>query len=73
MTDDRIQETGVGSQTLKHRRMKRIPVFFYLCSVFLVLCSLLPQSAGAEQPMHKRFVYYIYWSGIRAGTAVLDF
>jgi len=41
--------------------------------VFLALYLLFPQSPLAAQPVNKRFVYYIYWSGIRAGKAVLDF
>jgi len=42
-------------------------------AVICILCLLLPHSLFAAPPENKRFVYYIYWSGIRAGKAVLDF
>ncbi len=41
-----------------------------LCSL---LCSVFPLYATAGSPVNKRFVYYIYWAGIRAGKAVMDY
>lgn len=44
-------------------------LFFSLCSLFMVLCS----AADAASSVNKQYVYYAYWSGIRAGKAVLDY
>ncbi len=42
--------------------------------LFLFACLLIfPAPIGAGSPVNKRFVYYIYWSGIKAGEAVMDF
>ena len=45
----------------------------HLCFVLCVLYSVLPGHLEAAEPVNKKFVYYIYWSGIRAGKAVLDY
>lgn len=49
-----------------------------LHSKFVLLFSLIvlagcPQLTSADTVQHKRFVYQIFWLGIWAGTAVLDF
>ncbi|HDH52948.1 MAG TPA: hypothetical protein ENH24_00495, partial [Nitrospirae bacterium] len=45
----------------------------HLCFILCVLYSVLPGHLEAAEPVNKKFVYYIYWSGIRAGKAVLDY
>lgn len=82
-----LPETEIASapsrndpQVLSFRAQRRISslrrilfIFLSSCSVLFALSFLLPQSLEAAQPVSKKFVYYIYWSGIRAGTAVLNF
>lgn len=42
--------------------------------LFLFACLLIfPASLEAGPSVNKRFVYYIYWAGIKAGEAVLDY
>ncbi len=41
--------------------------------MLFVLVSVSPFYVEAGQPVNKRFVYYIYWSGIKAGEAVLEY
>lgn len=42
--------------------------------LFLFLCLLIfPATLEAGSSISKRFVYYIYWSGIKAGEAVMDY
>jgi hypothetical protein len=43
--------------------------------LFLVLCCFIdfPSYLQAEPKIPEKFVYYIFWSGIRAGMATLDF
>ncbi len=43
--------------------------------LFLILCCFIafPSYLQAEPKVPEKFVYYIYWSGIRAGMATLDF
>ncbi|MBI4847622.1 MAG: DUF3108 domain-containing protein [Nitrospirae bacterium] len=61
------------SQKSEVRSQKRIIVLLSLCSVLCLLSSVFCLSVEAEQSINKRFVYYIYWSGIKAGEAVLNF
>lgn len=53
--------------------MKRILICFSLCISSLFLSVLLPGEAAASQDVNKKFVYYVYWAGIRAGKAVMDY
>jgi hypothetical protein len=53
------------------RRHFFIPL--YLFTVFCFLTSVCPHSVEAGGADKKSFVYYIYWSGIRGGTAVMDY
>ncbi|GBD97549.1 MAG TPA: DUF3108 domain-containing protein [Nitrospirae bacterium] len=57
----------------KYRQLKIFFRILGLCSLLSVLCPVLPGSPEAAQPVNKKFVYYIYWSGIRAGKAVLEY
>ncbi len=42
--------------------------------LFLFTCLLiLPAPLEAASSVNKRFVYYIYWSGIKAGEAVMNY
>lgn len=42
--------------------------------LFLFICLLIfPAAPEAGSLVNKRFVYYIYWSGIKAGEAVMDY
>ena len=59
---------------LLKRLSKRVSFILCLCSVFWVLgsaviCSVVEAGPSAD----KRFVYYVYWMGIRAGKAVLKY
>jgi hypothetical protein len=45
-------------------------LFFLLCVLCSVFCAL---EVKAEPRVPEKFVYYIYWSGIRAGMATFDF
>ncbi len=42
-----------------------------LCFLLGILCVSFPLSAGASPSINKKFIYHIYWTGIRAGTAIL--
>ncbi|MBI5663642.1 MAG: DUF3108 domain-containing protein [Nitrospirae bacterium] len=44
----------------------------YLLILFVCLL-VFPSLLEAGDTVNKRFVYYIYWSGIKAGEAVLDY
>lgn len=44
-----------------------------LCFTLFVLSLISPPLLRSGASFHRRFVYYIYWSGIRAGKATLDF
>lgn len=64
--------TDIRSQITEHRQRKFFYfVFISLCSVFWVLFFSL--KVYAEPKVPEKFVYYIFWSGIRAGMATLDF
>ncbi len=47
--------------------------FLLLCSVLIAPLSLIPASAGADPLANRKFVYHIYWTGIKAGQAVLRY
>lgn len=53
--------------------MKRFFISLCLCSVFLASGAFFPELSDAGASFQKRFVYYVFWSGIRAGKAVFDF
>lgn len=44
-----------------------------ICLLAMLILSAWSQPAIADSSVSKRFVYQIYWLGIWAGTAVLDF
>ena len=76
--EHRTQNLPTGQAGTAHRLLKRlskrVSFILCLCSVFWVLCSAVPGSAAEAGPtVDKRFVYYIYWMGIRAGKAVLKY
>jgi hypothetical protein len=85
MTEDRRQETGVRSQKNRsqrtgHKEQARIDkrilqliVFFVLTSVLCFLMPVFFHSAEASAADKKRFVYNIYWAGIKGGTAVFEY
>ncbi len=52
-----------------HRALKKL---FLILLLFSVVCGLCP-AVEAGTSVNKRFVYYIYWMGIRAGKAVMDY
>ncbi|MBI5055820.1 MAG: DUF3108 domain-containing protein [Nitrospirae bacterium] len=66
MTKQRRQKSEVRSQ-------KKIIMVLILCSVLCLLSSVFCLSIDAGQPVNNKFVYYIYWSGIKAGTAEFTF
>jgi hypothetical protein len=45
------------------------------CFFLIILCYFIisPHYVNAGQKVHKKFVYSIYWMGIKAGTAVMDY
>ncbi len=47
--------------------------FIVLMMVLTILTIALPLQSGTSDPVEKEFVYYIYWSGIRAGKAILRY
>jgi hypothetical protein len=70
--------TGPACRTGRHRLLKglskRVSFILCLCSVFWVLGSAVMCSVVEAGPtVNKRFVYYVYWMGIRAGKAVLKY
>lgn len=78
--ENRSQKSKVKSRGTEQReqtkRDKRILQFTVFCVLVYVLCLLMtgfPNSAGAAGTDKKSFTYYIYWSGIKGGTAVLDY
>ncbi len=46
-----------------------------LIGILIVLCSLIigTGQAKAAQQNEKTYVFYLYWSGIRAGTAIMKY
>jgi hypothetical protein len=58
---------------MKRSKFKfQVPKLKHLLS--LLACLLIfPASLEAGSSINKRFVYYIYWSGIKAGEAVMDY
>ena len=58
---------------LATRPCRKFLKYLYLCSVLWILGSVFPVSLEAGPSVNKRFVYHIYWAGIKAGEAVLDF
>jgi hypothetical protein len=44
-----------------------------LCCLLFILSSLPANSAEASKILNKKFLYHLYWSGIKAGEAVLEF
>ncbi len=48
-------------------RIWALPVLILFASV------VFSYPVEAAPPLHKKFVYYIYWAGIRAGKAVLEY
>lgn len=51
------------------RALKKLSLILLLFSVVFGLCP----AVEAAPSVNKRFVYYIYWMGIRAGKAVMDY
>jgi len=45
--------------------------YIYLYSVLIILCTAFPASLEADATVNKKFVYHVYWTGIKAGQAVL--
>jgi hypothetical protein len=50
----------------------RDPKLMFLLLLFACLL-IFPEHLEAGPSINKRFLYYIYWSGIKAGEAVLDY
>jgi len=44
-----------------------------LCFMLYVLCLLPPSSVFAGEQSYQKFTYNIYWSGIKAGKAELEY
>ncbi|MBI5407892.1 MAG: DUF3108 domain-containing protein [Nitrospirae bacterium] len=65
----RSQRSKVKSQKFK-KLVTRHSLLVTVFLLFTVHCSLFTY-ADAASPVTKKFVYYVFWSGIRAGTAVL--
>ena len=65
--------TNPGTGHRVCRKTGMVITILGLCSAVFVLSSVLAPACEAGQPVNKRFVYYIYWAGIRAGTAVMDY
>lgn len=57
----------------KNGPQKKSALIFSICAAFVLLFCIFPRFSESGTSIHKRFVYYIFWSGIRAGKAVLDF
>jgi hypothetical protein len=45
----------------------------FICSMVVILFLVHPQCSSADANVNKRFVYHIYWLGIMAGKAVMNF
>ena len=73
MTKVKSQKSEVRSQKCRDKRIIQLTVYCVLISVFCFLMSVLPYSAGAAASDKQSFTYYIYWAGIKGGTAVLDY
>lgn len=48
----------------------KLRTFLFICVLCSVFCA---PEINAEPRVPEKFVYYIYWSGIRAGMATFDF
>lgn len=47
--------------------------YLSLCLAFCILMSICTSSDGAGPIANKKFIYHIYWTGIRAGMATMDY
>lgn len=57
----------------KSRQDRMQLIHAYFCAAIFIVALLCPAYAAAGESIRKEFVYYIFWSGIRAGRAVLYF
>jgi len=73
MTKVRAQSTEHRTQKTEKIRYRKLIISVCLFSVLFTLMSIPACPLEAASSINKRFVYYIYWSGIRAGMAVMDF
>lgn len=62
-----------GTENTETQSWQKLRRYLCLCLILLVLGSVSPLSIEAGQPLNKKFIYYIYWSGIKAGKAELDY
>ncbi|MBI5097896.1 MAG: DUF3108 domain-containing protein [Nitrospirae bacterium] len=69
----RSQKSGVRRQSKEQIQRNRYIISVYMFTVFCLLNFIFPLPLEASSSVNKRFVYYIYWSGIRGGTAVMDY
>ncbi len=56
-------------------RSRQDSKFKYAIAILIILCTLVicAGQARAGQQSEKTFTYYLYWSGIRAGTAIMKY
>jgi len=52
---------------------KKVLICAGLCSLLFILSALCPGPAGADPETSRKFLYHIYWSGIKAGEAVMEY
>ncbi len=66
-----LRSIRVNSDQLREGRRQKVKTSILL---FTLCCILVfPPAVHTEPKIPEKFVYYIYWSGIRAGMATLDF
>jgi len=52
---------------------RKVLIYAGLCSLLFIFCALCPCSAGADPGISRKYLYNIYWSGIKAGEAVMEY
>jgi len=73
MTGGRRQKAEGRRQNKEQIQRNIFIISVCLFTVFCVLNFIFPIPLEASSSVNKRFVYYIYWTGIRGGTAVMDY
>ncbi len=53
--------------------MKKSLTTFSFCCLILIILSFFSSSTEAGSTKDRKYVYHVYWSGIKAANAVLEF
>ena len=48
-------------------------IFTYFCIFLTALCLIFPGTTDAAKTKDRKYIYHVYWSGIKAANATLEF